>query len=321
LHYTFAIAPLGAPMPWLVKKTHTYFYKSVREGGRVRSVYRGRGVLGAAEALLIDGRRADAEARRAERERLDAEERSADDLFGRVEMVARAALAAAGFHRHKGQWRRRRVSKPKTTSRTKAGVPATAGKAKPPARKAPPPAPRGPREPLTRGEAQDLADRISDGDASLMPEWNAYLDNEGSKVLAEIGSARMYAEGRAVADIAGDNPAIREALRRRIVALRRELAGASPSPLERLLVERVVHCWLKVYQYERVADGGASYAEAEYRQRCVDRASRRFLAACKTLATVRRLALPDAALTLVQQNIDVAIGADGARAIAEGDPR
>jgi hypothetical protein len=64
--------------------------------------------------------------------------------------------------------------------------------------------------------------------------------------------------------------------------------------LEQLQVERVVASWLQVQ------DADIRYAQAKnlslewshYGQRRMDRAHRRFLTAVKTLARIRRLALP-----------------------------
>jgi hypothetical protein len=76
--------------------------------------------------------------------------------------------------------------------------------------------------------------------------------------------------------------------------MRSELAGPSPTPLGRLLVDRIVTCWLQISD----ADVRAAQAKdlspswAEFYQRRMDRAHRRYLSAIKTLATVRRLVLP-----------------------------
>jgi hypothetical protein len=89
-----------------------YFYKSEREGGRVKSTYFGAGESGALMAEWIEVERleraAEREQLREEREESDAEERAISDWFDDVQAVADAALLAAGFHKHKGQWRRRR---------------------------------------------------------------------------------------------------------------------------------------------------------------------------------------------------------------------
>jgi len=43
-----------------------------------------------------------------EREECDEEERAFGKWFDEVQYEADAAMAQAGFHRHKGQWRRKR---------------------------------------------------------------------------------------------------------------------------------------------------------------------------------------------------------------------
>ena len=53
-------------------------------------------------------REAEREAVRAEREEADAEEQVVSEWFDGVQAVADAAMIAAGFHKHKGQWRRKR---------------------------------------------------------------------------------------------------------------------------------------------------------------------------------------------------------------------
>jgi hypothetical protein len=54
-------------------------------------------------------REAEREAARVEREEADAEERAVAEWFIGVQAVADAAMVAAGFHKHKGQWRRKRT--------------------------------------------------------------------------------------------------------------------------------------------------------------------------------------------------------------------
>src|SRR3954453_3031151 len=91
------------------------YSRSVREGGRVRRVFFGKGPVAQMAALLDDERRCQRQARarawRAEQPRWEAaaaRQRALDDLG---EMLARAALLAAGFYQHdRGAWRRRRMS-------------------------------------------------------------------------------------------------------------------------------------------------------------------------------------------------------------------
>jgi len=79
-----------------------------------------------------------------------------------------------------------------------------------------------------------------------------------------------------------------------MAALRTELAGSAASPLEKLLVERVVLCWLQLHQAELAFAGATerTMAQGDYHQRREVRAQARYMAAIKALATVRKLVQP-----------------------------
>ncbi|MBV9851642.1 MAG: hypothetical protein JO250_18390 [Armatimonadetes bacterium] len=92
-----------------------YYTRSVRIGGRVCRQYIGKGELAEAMAgldALDRARREDARDEARERRRqADAAEAAVADFCREVEAALRAALEAAGYHRHKrGEWRKRRVT-------------------------------------------------------------------------------------------------------------------------------------------------------------------------------------------------------------------
>ena len=94
------------------RKGRLYYYAKRREGGRVVSEYRGggdlalyAGVLAEEEAERKAAERDQRRRERAEGERLDAE---VDRLLRLVEALSASELVAAGYHNHKGQWRKRR---------------------------------------------------------------------------------------------------------------------------------------------------------------------------------------------------------------------
>ena len=100
-------------MGWKRRGGRSYFYRSVREGGRVRSEYVGGGesaaLIAKLAALAATKQEMEREDWRAARERMEQEERAAAEMFDRIEALADAAMVAAGFHRHhRGQWWRRR---------------------------------------------------------------------------------------------------------------------------------------------------------------------------------------------------------------------
>jgi predicted nucleic acid-binding protein len=100
-------------MAWKTVNGRRYYYRSKREGGRVVTEYVGTGevarLLSQLDTIDRDEREAERQAERAERERFDAEDRAVAVWCKDVEAVARVALGAAGYHRHKrGEWRQRR---------------------------------------------------------------------------------------------------------------------------------------------------------------------------------------------------------------------
>jgi hypothetical protein len=99
-------------MGWKTINGRRYYYKSERDGGRVKSTYFGAGEAGTLIAQMVAFDRldqvAEREKLREERQESDAEETAASEWFDRVQAVADAAMIEAGFHQHKGQWRRKR---------------------------------------------------------------------------------------------------------------------------------------------------------------------------------------------------------------------
>jgi hypothetical protein len=147
--------------------------------------------------------------------------------------------------------------------------------------------------PTEPDELRKLLKRAQGGDASTLPALRKLLQ-EPAAVDELGGDLAQQAALSLIAAAAGKNLMFKEALTRKLELLRAELAGPSPAPVERLLVERVVACWLQVQdadvRYAQARD--LSLAWGEHYQRRMDRAHKRYLSALKTLALVRRLALP-----------------------------
>jgi hypothetical protein len=89
-----------------------YYYRKKREGSRVFSIYVGGGLV-AINASKSDQR--ERKRRQAERDSIQST-READATLERqlaeeerqIKGILRAALEAAGFHQHKGTWRKKR---------------------------------------------------------------------------------------------------------------------------------------------------------------------------------------------------------------------
>lgn len=159
------------------------------------------------------------------------------------------------------------------------------------------PAESGPPAPRGTERLNDLVRRAAKGDESTLPEIRALLDSEKGDRLIEVlgGDMARNAERAMVEGSLGKNLAAREALHRKLAALRAELTGPDPTPIERLLAERAALCWLTVNGYEAAyaqRGGDLTIAQAEFQQRRIDRAHKRYLTALRTLATMRKLAIP-----------------------------
>ena len=102
-------------MAWQVVDARKYYYRHRRVGGRPRTVYVGAAgspaaeLAAAADGLRRLGREAAARERHAEQARQREIEAPLVRLCALSDLLTRAALLAAGFHRHhRGPWRRRR---------------------------------------------------------------------------------------------------------------------------------------------------------------------------------------------------------------------
>jgi hypothetical protein len=142
-----------------------------------------------------------------------------------------------------------------------------------------------------------LAGRVENGDRTALAALREALQNPATVDLlggdlAGRVQQKVIAKFRSKKDT--PNPLLKESLTRKLELLRVELAGPNPTPLERLLIERVVTCWLQLHFLELVEAGQEtlSVAQMTWWERCLDHAQKRYLSAIKTLAVVRKLALP-----------------------------
>lgn len=268
-----------------------YYTRSRKVGGRVIREYVGAGLLGDLAAqtdeLLRERRLIGALAWRAERERLDAIERELADYCHAVGALMRERLIAAGYHQHaRGEWRRSRMT-------AKTLVPAIA-------------------KSLAKLDDLDamekLVQRASHGDRkamdSLRPKLRT-LEEQGEHWEELFGGPAETLRDTLLEACLGADLLACAAWSRRVNMLCRELSGPAPTPLERLLCERVALCWLQTQladiQRAALDKGSVTLAKAEYFDRKAERAQRRYLDAVLALARVRRLLAPVVAQVNIAQ--------------------
>jgi hypothetical protein len=173
-------------------------------------------------------------------------------------------------------------------------------------------------------ELMKFLERAQSGDASTLPELRKMLQDPAAiRMLG--GELAEQAEQSFIRAASGDNLPFREALTRKLELMRSELSGPNPTPVERLLVERVVACWLQVQ------DADIRFAQAKdlsipwwkcYQLR-MDRAHKRYLSALKALALVRKLALPVLQVNIARKQVNVAgrcVNAEARGTPSEPDP-
>lgn len=149
--------------------------------------------------------------------------------------------------------------------------------------------------PLTQ-EMQDVLFRAQQGDLTVLPALRILLDNR-AELWKEVGDLSKHSEMTLLSMVAGNNLLAKEAISRKLNELRLELGGTSPTPLERLLIDRIALCWLHLnfLEIDAMASLGKDRGMTQtsvYAQRRLDSAQRRYLQAVKGLAAVRKLLPP-----------------------------
>lgn len=319
-------------MPWKRRGDTVYYYRSVRVGDRVRSEYKGSGEIGELYEEILEhertSRRAlrDADLHDVEHFQVEQRRLGFDGYCRRVEDLARAALAAAGYHRHKrSEWRKRRMPRPNTST-------ATLAVANPSSRTGEHKGSQGFSLAITASSAatEEARNRQALTDFVTLPEDEIQLRMELAKAgdpesldwvhrafvadptgnLAEMFgvNAAKQIERLLLFRVAGDDQVARTSLLAQVERMRKDLAGPEPSALERVLADRVALAHLALHslelQFQREAHNlGPALADAMERR--IARTNRQFNEACKTLAVVRRLAVPAIRMFVADRQVNV----------------
>jgi hypothetical protein len=171
-----------------------------------------------------------------------------------------------------------------------------------------------PTKALQKQETPDILSlirRAETGDQAAMTDLRPLI-NQAPGAWEMAGNLAIRAENSLVNVAAGNDEILRDALRRKLAALKHELGGGTP--LEKLLVERVVACWLHVYYIDALHAmrmNNVILQESEYFQRLQERANRQYLLAIRTLAQVRRLLAPAVQVNIGAQQVNVANASTG----------
>jgi hypothetical protein len=130
-------------------------------------------------------------------------------------------------------------------------------------------------------------ERAQKGDATVLPLIREILDAH-PEIWRHYGNLSELVDQAWISVLAGNDPSVAESIRREAKEMRAELAGDTPTRLERMLVDQVMACWMETKYFEAIAVvDKRSLLQGNYYLKCRESAQRRYLAAIKTLATVR----------------------------------
>jgi hypothetical protein len=275
-------------MSWEQRGSQRYYYRVRSHQGQLTKTYYGTGPAAQRAAQEDDHKRALRQQGRLAQQHIQSLETQLIALTHVVRTLVSATLVGHGFHQHqRGDWRRWRHL------------------------------PRHPQQegacvmqefslPIESGTSFDtlknLVQQAQQGDTSILPTIRHLLDQvpelwENSHVLAhQVEKAWTNA-------LSGHDLMSKEIIAREVEGLRSQLLGPQPTPLEKLLVDRICICWLAIQHSElhsakRFSERAVVLTLSEEHR--LDKVHHRFLSAIRELARVRKLLQPT---TNVQVNI------------------
>jgi hypothetical protein len=283
---------------WEQRGDKWYLYDSRRVGTRVVKTYlaarRDRLVPGFGQLMadqLAEKREARAEARESAR-------RARAERLGRIEDLVRPAaeadrlleagagllLAAAGYHRPaRKPWRRSRKGADMKALKSRLDKLTAALKNFKP----------GPAinyvAPADDPEAAEVFAKARAGDPVALARLPDLIAGRGwANWLGDLG---QQATRQLIYRASGGDAVWEAGLTAKVRDLRRELLGPDPTPLDEVLVRRVIVNWVAVHtlEVEQAVRPPADPRAAEHLDRALSRAQRRLTEAAKALAAVRRL--------------------------------
>ena len=211
-------------MAWEDRNGKRHYYRSKRVGKKVTRVYFGSGDAARLAAALDQAKRREKRPQDAPvaaiRQRWDEACRPLDQLIAATYLLMRAFMWTGGY----------------VPNQPKGGYAVTT-----------------PSDPMI-DELKDLVTRADAGDTVVLPQLRSFLDAH-PEVITHCGEVATVAREIWLSLCTNNNPLLVEATRRKMVAWKASIAGPAPSPLEELMVEQIMACWLQ-----------AHYAEVMYAQ-------------------------------------------------------
>ncbi len=93
-------------------------------------------------------------------------------------------------------------------------------------------------------ELEKLSKKAEGGDKEARRELRRAVKRSAPEVIARASDIARTGQRVLARTAAADDPLIEEALYAKLDAMKAEIAGEDPTPLEALLSERIVSCWM-----------------------------------------------------------------------------
>jgi hypothetical protein len=264
-------------MGWEWRNGRRYYYLKQRVDGQVVSRYLGSyGVLG--ESVRQE-QAAELLAERSERKLQLETDHKLDETCRKLQRARHNLLRAAGFHQHKGQWRKKRTM----SKRKQASPPAeTQALAK-----------YSPAELLLiKGISLDL----SEGKAphSAQQEYRELIRQNPAEI-ARLGDLVKHATWSLIQSAWDHEVATRICVEEQVALMKQEHGYDNAPLLERMAIDEMALAWIRLYDVQTrhtrrlYHQNGVRSDTAEYWDRRLMYSQRRFLRACESLARIRKL--------------------------------
>jgi len=160
----------------------------------------------------------------------------------------------------------------------------------------------------TVARLRELTKKAEKGNKKAVPAIREILD-ESPDLAWRLVDLGKLAERLLVDELTKEKDlAIKEIMEHQLESMRLEIAGENPSPLERLLAERIVATWLQVQLFESLYAttlGKLTLNQGNYHQKRLDRMHRNHLSAIRTLAQIRKLG-PAVQINIGEKQINTA---------------
>jgi hypothetical protein len=156
-------------------------------------------------------------------------------------------------------------------------------------------------------ELRALLVRAHDGDEDALPKLRELVDEAPALARKLVDPAKIAERSALELYSTKEDLVVQEATPRVLEQMRSELAGEHPTPLERMLVDRVVATWLQVQCYETLYAQQNAFkmklVQSDFHRKRIDRAHNRHLSAVRALAQIRKMG-PAVQINMAEKQIN-----------------